>query len=217
LPVELIKVKTKAKKESLVSEVSHPYFADLLENLKKIRTKIAKKENVPPYIVFSDATLVEMATFLPHNYAELRKISGVGDLKLQKYGVDFLPEIINYCKDNNLTSKINLKRGTRERKSPVRLDDTYTISLNLFKAGKSVEEIADQRELTKNTIENHLLRFIPTGQIRLDEFVSTEKAKSIAAAIVKFGESEALWPIKEYLGEDYSYNEIRAVLAAMQQ
>ncbi|HRH44381.1 MAG TPA: DNA helicase RecQ [Pyrinomonadaceae bacterium] len=216
LSVDLIKVKAKTKKESLVNEVSHPYFADLLERLKKVRSRIAKKENIPPYIIFSDATLVEFSTFLPHNYSELRKISGVGDLKLQKYGVDFLPEIINYCKDNNLTSKINLKQVKRERKSQPKIDDTYNLSLKLFQSGKSIDEIAQLRDLSKNTIETHLVRFIPTGEIQLNEFVSSDKAKFIVEAIIKCGENNALSPIKEFLGENFSYSEIRAVLAAMQ-
>jgi ATP-dependent DNA helicase RecQ len=214
--VELVKVKTKSTKVSSISEVLHPHFADLLENLKAIRTKIAKKENVPPYIVFSDATLVEMATFLPHNYTELRKMSGVGDLKLQKYGVDFLPEILKYCKENNLTSKINLKRVKRERKQTPKLDDTYTLSLKLFQSGKTIDEIAKMRDLNPSTIETHLTRFIPSGEIKLDDLVSIDKATEIVKAVVKFGDSEALSPIKEFLGENYSYGEIRAVLAAMQ-
>ena len=92
--VELFKVSVKEdKKKSLVSDVSYPYIKELFEELKKVRTVFAREENLPPYLIFSDATLVEMATFLPHNSAEMRKISGVGDLKLDKYGADFISEI----------------------------------------------------------------------------------------------------------------------------
>jgi ATP-dependent DNA helicase RecQ len=216
IPVKLIKIKAKQeKKDSTFQEASLPYFADLLENLKTIRSQIAKKENVPPYIVFSDATLVEMATFLPQNYAELRKISGVGDLKLQKYGIDFLPQIISYSRQNQLTSKINLKRIKREQKKQPKLDDTYTLSLKLFRDGKTIEEIAKMRDLSTNTIELHLVRFIPSGEIKLEELVEKNKAAQIINAVLKCGETEALSPIKEYLGEDFSYGEIRAVLASM--
>ncbi|MEP6925663.1 MAG: DNA helicase RecQ, partial [Pyrinomonadaceae bacterium] len=66
VPVELIKVTVKEdKKTSLVAaEVSHEYFKDLFEDLKRVRTAFARNENVPPYVIFSDATLVEMATYL---------------------------------------------------------------------------------------------------------------------------------------------------------
>ena len=64
--VELIKVTIKEeKKKSLVSEVSYPYIKELFDELKKVRITFAREENVPPYVIFSDATLVEMATFLP--------------------------------------------------------------------------------------------------------------------------------------------------------
>lgn len=116
--VELIKVIIKDdKKERSVSPVSHPYEQDLFNDLKNLRTAFARSENVPPYIVFSDATLVEFATYLPQDEAEVRKISGVGDLKWQKYGADFLNEIRNYSRRNDLESRIDLKVPKRERKS----------------------------------------------------------------------------------------------------
>ncbi|MEK7723506.1 MAG: DNA helicase RecQ, partial [Acidobacteriota bacterium] len=85
--VALIDLKAKEpRKYSLVRDVSHPYIPELFEELKKVRMKFAKAENVPPYIIFSDATLVEMATFLPHDLTEIQRISGVGEMKLEKYG-----------------------------------------------------------------------------------------------------------------------------------
>ncbi len=216
--VELIKVTAKTeKKSSLVSEVSHPYFADLFDNLKKVRMVLAKGENVPPYIIFSDTTLVELATFLPHDYGEMRKISGIGDLKLQKYGVDFIQEIKKYCEANGLASKIGLKIPKRERKIHAKRDEkgdsTYDISLKMFKQGSSVSEIAKLREMAVSTIETHLVRFIPTGDIELQEIVELEKAEIIKETILSFGEEATLGKVKEKLGDDYSYGEIRAVIA----
>lgn len=218
--VELIKVKVKEEKpKSLVPQVSYPYLKDLFDELRKVRAAFAREENVPPYVIFSDATLVEMATFLPHNNAEMRKISGVGDLKLDKYGADFIAEIRNYCITNNLESRIELKSPKREPKKRTKRDasgkDTYNYSLDMFLSGMSVAEIAKSREMTKSTIETHLVRFIPTGEIALEDLVPHHKVEPIKQAIVKFNEIGALGPIKEHLGENYSYGEIRAVLATM--
>ena len=100
--VELIKVTVKEdkieedKKTTLVPGVSHEYFKDLFDRSREIRTRFARSENVPPYVVFSDATLVEMATYLPQTAEEMRRISGVGELKLEKYGADFLEVIREY-------------------------------------------------------------------------------------------------------------------------
>lgn len=218
--VELIKVSVKEdKKSSLVSNVSYPYLKDLFEELKKVRTEFAREENVPPYVIFSDATLVEMATYLPHNSAEMRKISGVGDLKLEKYGADFISEIRSYCEINDLESRIELKSPKREPKKRTKRDtsgkDTYQYSLEMFQEGFSVAEIAKVREMTRSTIETHLVRFITSGEIRLSELVPEYKIETIKKAIDRYRDVGALSPIKESLGEDYSYGEIRAVLATM--
>ncbi|MDQ3087357.1 MAG: RecQ family ATP-dependent DNA helicase, partial [Acidobacteriota bacterium] len=218
--VELIKVTVKEeKKASLVPEVSHEYLKDLFDDLRKVRTVFAKEENVPPYVVFSDATLVEMATYLPHDETEMRKISGVGDLKLEKYGADFLEVITDYCDLNNLTSRINLKSPKREPKKRTKRDaygkDTYHYSLDMFLSGLSVAEIAESREMARTTIETHLVRFIPSGEIAVEDLVPDYKIEPIRAAIIRFNSGGAISPVKEFLGESYSYGEIRAVMAAM--
>ena len=219
-PVELIKVTIKEdKKATLVSEVSHPYIKDLFDDLKRVRTAFAKSENVPPYVVFSDVTLVEFATYLPQNEAEMRKISGVGELKFQKYGADFLQEIKRYCKLNQLESRISLKSPKRERKSRTKRDeqgnDTYSISLDMFNSGLSIEEIAETRGLAKSTVEMHLIRFIQSGEVSLEDLVLYRKIETIKSAIVSLNTGFAVAPVKEFLGEDYSYVEIRAVMATM--
>jgi ATP-dependent DNA helicase RecQ len=218
--VELFKVTIKEdKKPSLVSTLEHEYLKDLFDELRQARMTFAKAENVPPYVVFSDATLIEMATFLPVHENEMRKISGVGDLKLQKYGADFLEVILDYCDRNNLTSRINLKSPKRENKTRTKRDadgqTTYDVSLDMFKSGLSVSEIAESRGMAQSTIETHLVRFIPNGEVSLEDLVPDEKIEPIKQAIIKFNNGGAVSPVKEFLGEDYSYGEIRAVMATM--
>ena len=216
--VELFKVAEKEdKKLSLVSDVSHPYIKELFDELKKIRTALARQENVPPYVVFSDAALIEMATYLPQSGDEMLKISGVGDVKMEKYGEDFLEIIVDYCDINNLDTRINLKTPKYEPKKRTKRnakgENTYSVSLDLFKSGSSIEEVARQRELAVSTIETHLVRFIPTGEIKLTEIVQADKIETIRNAVIKLNAEQGIGPIKEFLGEDYSYGEIRAVVA----
>lgn len=218
-PVELIKVKVKEEKAaSLVPQVSHPYIQALFDNLRQLRLRFAKNENVPPYVVFSDATLVEMATYLPQNDWELRKISGIGDLKFDKYGADFLREIKDYCLKNSLVSRIDLKEPKRERKQRTKRDvngkDTYHISLDLFRDGKAMDEIAKARGIGLSTVEGHLARFVSTGEIRLDQILPPHKIETIRKAIDESPQPGFIGPVKAVLGDDYSYGEIRAVLAA---
>jgi ATP-dependent DNA helicase RecQ len=214
--VELFRItETESEKASPAAGVQLPYFKDLFDELKQKRMAIARAENLPPYIVFSDVSLIEMATYLPQNELEMLRISGIGDLKMEKYGSDFLATIRDYATRNDLTSRINLKRQIRKPKSRSKRDgnddDTFTISLKMFKAGKSVADIASARGLAVSTIENHLSRFIPTGQVTLEELVPSYKIESIRKAIIDLNAETAIGPVKELLGEDYSYGEIRAV------
>lgn len=216
--VELFKVTVKEDKEkSLTAENLPEYFKDLFADLRKVRIEIAQNENIPPYVVFSDATLVEMATYLPQNKTEMQRISGVGDVKLERYGQVFLKVIVDYCAKNNLESRINLKAPKREIKKPTGKiydgDDTYSITLKMFRAGKSVTQIAEERRLSPNTVETHLVRFIPTGEIEVEEIVSPEKVKVIKNTVMQLGEVQGISPIKEHLGEEFSYGEIRVVIA----
>lgn len=218
--VELRKVTAKEeKKPKLVAEVSLPYIQELFDELRKVRTDFAKSENVPPYVVFSDATLVEMSTYLPQSDWELRKISGVGDLKFEKYGADFLRAIKDYCLKNNLVSRIDLKSPKRAKKQRTKRDsagkDTYQVSLELFRDGVSIADIARERGIQPSTVENHIARFVATGEVQLHELVPLHKVETIRNAVLKFNDSGALSPIKEFLGDDYTYGEIRAVIASM--
>ncbi len=107
------KKEKKEKEESLEDKESEQ---DLFDQLKVARTDLAQKENVPAYLVFSDATLLELATYLPQTLEEIRKISGFGDIKLARYGKIFLEVVVDYCAKHKLASKINEKVPKRERR-----------------------------------------------------------------------------------------------------
>ncbi len=218
--VDLIKVKIKEeKKASLVSEEAQDYFRDLFSSLKRVRKNIAERENLAAFIVFSDATLIEMSSYLPLSLEEMKKISGVSDTKAERYGAAFLKEIKGYCEVNQLESRIHLKVPKRERKSRPKKnsngDDTYSISFDMFKSGLSIADIAESRGLAKTTIETHLVRFIESGEIKLEQIVPSHKIEPIRKAIIKLNAGFATAPVKEFLGDDYSYGEIRAVMTSM--
>ena len=81
---------------------------ELFSRLKELRKRIASKEKVPPYIVFADTSLKQMATQMPLNEKELLDITGVGEYKLQKYGSIFLTEIKEYLNaTNQLDNEVN--------------------------------------------------------------------------------------------------------------
>ena len=192
---------------------------DLFKTLKAIRYDLANDENVAAFQIFSDATLVELATYLPLTKEDLAKISGFGDIKLAKYGDSFLDAIIDYCVVNNLTSKINSKAPKRQRQSAAqeKTTDTKKASLQLFKLGRSISEIAGERNLSAGTIETHLAHFVFTGELNVNEIVSKEKIQPIMEAIEKNNNLQELAPVKLQLGDGYSYGEIRAVMNYMRR
>ena len=198
-----------------------PFEAALLNELKLVRRDIAMNENVPAYVILSDAVLVEMATYLPQSLDELRLISGFGDVKLARYGREFLVPVKNYCAQKGLLSRIKQKSPKRERKAKGerkstsrRGGDTRTETFTLYRSGKSVNDIAAQRGLSPITIESHLSHFIQTGELDLLEIVNEEKIPAIKDAVESYG-YERLAPLKEVLGDAYSYGEIKAVIGWM--
>jgi len=217
--VELVTARVKEERRQKLTPSDLQYEQPLFEQLRQLRAVIARGENLPPYIVFSDATLVEMATWLPLTEDDMRRIMGVGDLKWQKYGRDFLAEIKQYCSKNNLTSRAGLKQSSRVRKKRTRRGpdgrSTFEITLDLFREGKTIEEIARLRDLGTSTVEGHLTVFIPVGKVQLEELVPEHKIGPIREAIATHG-TEATGPLKAELGDDYSYGEIRAVIASME-
>jgi len=195
------------------AESLHP---QLHQRLRKLRDSICAKSDLPIYIVAGTNTLDEMTRYLPQTLSELRKISGFGDAKTQKYGQQFLDTILAYCNEKGLSSLIHekipkneKKTSNPEKKSKV---DTKAESFRLYKEGKHVDEIAKERQLTQQTIEGHLAHYISTGEINISELVSREKILLIEPAAKTFS-GGSLTPIKGKLGSDISFGEIKLVIA----
>jgi ATP-dependent DNA helicase RecQ len=211
--VMLTKAKERALPVQSVEEEKLPYETALFQQLKDVRRELAFSENVPAYIVLSDASLIELCTYLPQNQEELSNISGFGNVKLQKYGEQFLNSIKEYCNGRNLTSRINLKSAKRQRKPrPERESDTKQQSFDLYKQGKSISEIATIRGCSPTTVEGHLAFYVQIGKLQLEELVPKKRVDAIFAAIEKVGGTR-LTPIKEALGDGYSFGEIKYVMA----
>ncbi len=197
------------KESIIVSEEKSSLDYTLFEILRVLRKQIADSENIPPYIVFHDISIREMATYYPQTLHNLEKIKGVGDAKLTKYGSSFLEKIIDYCKENNIKEKniVQTIKISRSKES----SETYKTTLDLINKGFSLEQVAMQRGFVVSTIVSHIEKLIISGeQINIDMFVSKEKQEIIMKSIQMFG-SQSLSIIKQDLGDTYSYDEIRLV------
>lgn len=196
----------------------HGYEKELFEELKKLRNRIAHEENVPAYLIFSDSSLLDLATYLPLHKNDLSKISGFGAFKIERYGQPFLEKVQDYCNHYSLDTRIELKQpATRSKKTVApreRASDTKRISYEMYRSGKSIKEIAAERELAATTVETHLSFYITTGELNVNDFVTADKQERIAVAANKYGKL-SLKLLKDNLPEEISYMEIRMAVASL--
>ena len=201
------------------SEIQLEYDENLFEILRTLRKNLAEINNVPPFVVFADVSLKEMATFYPISSDEMLQINGVGINKLDKYGNDFIDAISQYVSENNIeipkrpSAPAKHAHVSKDVSSTKSKEDTKLVSYELFKSGKSIDEISDVRGLTKQTIENHLIKCYEDGMdIVLDDYIHTEFESMVFEAIKDLG-FERLKPLKEALPEEVSYFDIRYFVA----
>jgi ATP-dependent DNA helicase RecQ len=134
-------------------------------------------------------------------------------MKVEKYGHTFMQEVIRHGKEKGLASRMHLKIPKRPRKDkPERENETKQQTLTLFQQGNSIDKIAVMRGLSPATIEGHLAFYVQRGQLPIDQLIDSTKLQTIQHAIERIG-GMALSPIKEALGEEYSFGEIKLVLA----
>lgn len=193
-----------------------PVHQELFEVLRQLRKRLADKQQVPPYVIFSDTTLHEMASVLPQTETALRHITGVGEQKLQKYGTVFLKEIKIYCTSHDITPiapPLSFLKKVKRLLQPK--TDTVEETVKLFKQGLSIKQIAKQRGFAESTIAGHLeTAYIHGEAIDLNHLVSKEKQRKIKKVFNELG-YEKLAPVKDVLGKDYTYDELHFVRAMM--
>ena len=198
---------------------------ELFDVLREFRRELAMERGVPPYIVFSDATLGEISAVVPQNEADFRSISGVGEQKWQQFGVEFLKKIDEFLieKPDFITSgavqkvispPIKANQAAKESTIEKLKIPTTQVTFDLYKNGLSVDEIAEQRFLSPLTINAHLAQAYEEGRdIDINHFVSAEDVTAISEAFDVFPEPYKLKDIFEYFSEKFTYSQIRFALA----
>ena len=190
----------------------------LFEKLRGLRKQLADERGVPPYIVFSDVSLRQMARFYPANERELSRISGVGDRKLREFGDVFLREIAAHLRSNprQIFADDSFAEPAALMPRRSRLTDTVRETLHFFRQGKTVPEIARVRGVKDGTIYSHLEEAMLAGEaIDVKSLLTDEAQRDIAAAFARHGFG-SLGGVVAALGGKYGYGECRMVRAAMQ-
>lgn len=175
---------------------------DLYERLRKLRYQISQEESIPAYLIFNDATLHEIEQARPMSAQDFLEISGVGHRKMEVYGQRFIDVIIAFQSEKTGKKKVDT------------LKETY----DLFKSGKSIEEIAFLRDLKSTTIFSHLAQLYTNGKdIDIHQFVTTEEIQKVKLAKQELGSPDALKPYYGYFDEELDYSKIRLALTVLEK
>ncbi|GAA0742962.1 DNA helicase RecQ [Clostridium oceanicum] len=204
------KVMQKVHKKKKAVKVDNSLF-DILRNIRK---EIAKRESIPPYIIFTDLSLREMSKKIPLNKVEMLEIKGVGEKKFEKYGEEFLEKIIEYNDENNIRNleEAALDSDKSKEKDKKKKTPSHVVTYNMFSKGSSIEDICSERDLKDSTVKEHLLKCGLEGlEIDWDMLIPEEKEKIILDTIKEIN-SYRLKEIKEKLPEDIDYSTIKAVI-----
>ena len=192
------------------------YDRGLFELLRDLRRTLAEERGVPPYVVFGDVSLVEMAYFLPQSRESFSRVSGVGAAKLEEYGEVFVKRIREYAEQHGLDER-EKPPEPRKSRSVRRPGSTYAKTLELFRQGLSLADIATQRDLSPGTIIGHLERLAAHGEeIDVRHQLDPERFDLVKTEIER-SESPWLSTIRDALGDGYSYDEIRLVRLHLQR
>lgn len=185
---------------------------ELFSELRILRKKLSEEQGVPPFVIFSDATLKNICKKYPIDKKMLLQVPGIGTYKLEKYGDSIISIVKAYVEEHNIEiEKIQLnklkKEATKESKK-----DTRIISYDLFEEGLNIQEIAKQRELSPRTIESHLLECLERGmKLDFDRLISPEIEEVVMEEVRKKKDGK-LKSIKEKLPDDIDYGTIKFVI-----
>lgn len=194
----------KVAKSSVSRDIAHP---DLYNSLRAWRDELATEKDAPVYLILAQKSILELVKILPSTLQELETINGIGKMKVKQFGAEILEIIDSYCREKDVErGKIEISVKQTRAKT-----DTRQVSLDLFRSGKTISEIAAERGLTTGTIESHLGNFIITGNVSVFDIVSKIKVARIMAHLVQ-NPGKSTTETKNGLGESISYAELKAVM-----
>lgn len=185
------------------SNTLHPELYLALQNWRR---DLAEERSVPAYHILAQKSFLELIGSLPTTLKELEQIKGIGKVKIKQFGSEILDIVNTYCREKGIERSV---MEIPETIAPEKVN-TKQISLEMFKGGKTITEIAAERSLTTSTIENHLSTYILSGEISVFELVTKLNVAKIMAFIVQ-NPGKSTSDAKNELGEAVSYNDLRAV------
>ena len=191
------------------------YDQDLFALLREKRKDLAEAANVPPYVIFSDRTLVEIAAYYPVTPDSLRRINGIGQVKFERYGQILLDIVQEFCQSRGLQEKMPENHGeTRQARQSVS-KPRHVVVGEAYNAGKSIASLTQEYGVQRGTILDHLASFVQEGNPvrKSDEFLSLlnlpgEQQEAALQAFEQLGD-RYLRPVYDHLGGTVTYDDLK--------
>lgn len=208
--------KTRAAKEKIQSQTEVSEHPELLNQIKQWRNQVAARLHKPVYMILPRLSMVTISNVLPASKEALKAIHGIGKTKIENYGEDIISIVLEYCANNDIHPNYQLQRPnkTKPREKTPKIPSSV-ITKDLFLQGKSIDQIARERQLAVSTVEGHLGRFIKTGEIPVDSLVNDQKLQTLVSFFTQ-NQEVTLSQARQQLGDDFSFNELNYVRAHME-
>jgi len=192
------------------------YDKNLFEILRAKRKEIADNLGIPPYVIFPDKTLIEMAAYFPQTINELLTIHGVGKVKFDRYGEKFLIIITDYCRKNHISSITKTRKQPDSRRTKVGKTRRYILVAEAYQSGRQVEDILNEFNFKPGTFLSHLNRYLREGnRVNTDGLLPLLEIDSRQRKIVlnMFDElgTDLLRPVYDELDGKVSYNDLQII------
>lgn len=199
------------QQEKTLYKASEPLF----EKLREVRKNLAKAEEVPAFVIFSDASLRDMMLIRPRDKAMFLTVSGVGQVKMQRYGEAFLTAIADFFKEH--PEEIQSQPQQAAYPAKTQQSSTLQATLSLYEKKLSVEEIAKQRALTPATILGHLCRAYQSGKaVDLQSLISEKDLQIIEQAAKELDYPPTLKSYYTHLDGKVAYSTIQVAVTLLE-
>lgn len=197
--------------------------SQLAEALKIWRLSKSRSMNLRAFQILTNRTLNEIATVKPRTLEQLGYINGVGLSTVSRFGEDIIKIVNGNSMEEQPVAEStpsrqpisSSARSTQTHSSNQPRQKTWEITYDFFRSGMSVTEIANVRGFTVDTIYNHLLKYVDSGELDAHQFASEDIINKVRLFKLNNPGSEGLKEIREALGEEVSYNEIRFALKCL--
>lgn len=201
----------RAPRQTSTSTSGKPHDPRLFDILRQLRRQIASEAGIPPFIVFSDRTLIEMASIQPRTEADLLSINGVGKAKYEKYGRAFLEAVCSHC---------GAPPPAKSRRKPAPVEDAKKktpraeLAAALFNDGESIEQIAVKLGIKTQTLVDHLHRHVQEGghidkaHMLRESLLPEPLRDQVLAEFERLG-TDRLQPVHDALGGMVPHSELQ--------